>query len=39
MQASMLFLSSGAQVPEVGDEVPVRVRYTATTFDETVISP
>jgi alanine racemase len=38
MQASMLFLSSGAQVPEVGDEVEVRVRYTATTFDETVIS-
>jgi alanine racemase len=38
MQASMLFLSSGAQVPEVGDEVDVRVRLTATTFDETVIS-
>ncbi len=38
MQASMLFLSHGAQVPEVGDEVDVRVRFTATTFDETVIS-
>ncbi len=30
MQASMLFLPSGATVPDVGDEVPVRVRYTAT---------
>lgn len=38
MQASMLFLSRGAQVPEVGDEVDVRVRFTATAFDETVIS-
>ncbi|HYO40595.1 MAG TPA: alanine racemase [Nocardioidaceae bacterium] len=38
MQASLLFLSSGARVPEVGDEVPVRVRFTATTFDETVVS-
>jgi alanine racemase len=37
MQASMLFLSHGARVPEVGDEVPVRVRYTATTFDQTVL--
>jgi alanine racemase len=38
MQASMLFLSNGAQVPEVGDEVDVRVRFTTTTFDETRIS-
>ncbi len=38
MQASMLFLSGGARVPEVGDEVDVRVRYTATSFDETVVS-
>jgi hypothetical protein len=38
MQASMLFLPHGAHVPEVGEEVEVRVRYTATTFDETVIS-
>ena len=38
MQASMLFLSHGAQVPDVGDEVNVRVRFTATAFDETVIS-
>jgi alanine racemase len=38
MQASMLFLPSGATVPKVGDEVDVRVRYTATAFDDTVIS-
>jgi hypothetical protein len=38
MQASMLFLPHGAGVPEVGDEVEVRVRYTATTFDETQLS-
>src|SRR3954452_25276213 len=38
MQASMLFLSGGAEVPEIGDEVDVRVRFTATTFDETVIT-
>ena len=37
MQASMLFLPSGARVPEVGDEIDVRVRYTATTFDHVVI--
>jgi alanine racemase len=33
MQASMLFLPAGSRVPEVGDQVDVRVRYTATTFD------
>ena len=33
MQASMLFVPSGARVPAVGEEVEVRVRYTATTFD------
>ena len=38
MQASMLFLPSGAPVPEVGDEIDVRVRFTTTTFDQTVIS-
>ena len=38
MQASMLFLPHGAHVPDVGDEVEVRVRFTATTFDQTVIS-
>jgi hypothetical protein len=38
MQASMLFLPSGAHVPAVGDEVGVRVRFTATTFDRVVVS-
>ncbi len=37
MQASMLFVPAGAGVPEVGDEIDVRVRYTATKFDRTVI--
>jgi Alanine racemase, N-terminal domain len=38
MQASMLFLPDGAQVPEVGDEVAVRVRYTATDVDAVVLT-
>ena len=38
MQASMLFLPFGAHVPAVGDEVGVRVRFTATTFDRVVVS-
>ncbi len=38
MQASMLFLPHGPRVPEVGDAVQVRVRYTATTFDRVVVS-
>jgi len=38
MQASMLFLPSGARVPEVGDEIDVRVRYTATAFDRVDVS-
>jgi alanine racemase len=38
MQASMLFLPSGSPVPGVGDEIDVRVRFTATTFDRTVVS-
>jgi Alanine racemase, N-terminal domain len=37
MQASMLFLPDGSQVPAIGDQVDVRVRYTATTFDRVVI--
>jgi alanine racemase len=37
MQASMLFLPSGAPVPAVGDEVDVRVRFTTTQFDQVVI--
>ncbi len=38
MQASMLFLPRGARVPEVGEEVAVRVRHTATAFDEVVLT-
>jgi hypothetical protein len=38
MQASMLFLPHGAPVPEVGDEIDVRVRFTTTSFDRTVVS-
>ena len=38
MQASMLWLPQGARVPDVGEEVDVRVRLTATTFDRTVVS-
>jgi alanine racemase len=37
MQASMLFLPAGAPVPEIGDEVEVRVRFTTTTFDRTIV--
>ena len=37
MQASMLFLPSGARVPQVGDPIDVRVRFTATTFDRVLI--
>ena len=33
MQASMLFVPSGARVPDVGEDIEVRVRFTATTFD------
>jgi hypothetical protein len=38
MQASMLFLPHGPRVPAVGEEVSVRVRHTATTFDRVDIS-
>jgi hypothetical protein len=38
MQASMLFIPAGSHVPSVGDEVEVRVRYTATSFDRVVVS-
>jgi alanine racemase len=38
MQASMLFLPADATVPEVGDLVDARVRYTATTFDRVDVS-
>jgi hypothetical protein len=38
MQSSMLFLPSGVDVPAIGEEVDVRVRFTATTFDRVEIS-
>ena len=38
MQASMLFLPTGAHVPEIGEEVDVRVRFTATRFDRTLLT-
>ncbi len=38
MQASMLFLPAGTDVPEVGAEVECRVRFTATSFDAVEIS-
>ena len=38
MQASMLFVPSGARVPGVGERIDVRVRFTATDFDHVVVS-
>ncbi|RYB94036.1 alanine racemase [Nocardioides oleivorans] len=38
MQASMLFVPSGARVPRVGEDIDVRVRFTATDFDRVVVS-
>jgi hypothetical protein len=38
MQASMLFLPRDARVPEVGELVDARVRYTATTFDRVEVA-
>ena len=38
MQASMLFVPSGARVPRVGEEIEVRVRFTATDFDRVVVT-
>ena len=38
MQASMLFVPSGARVPRIGEDIEVRVRFTATDFDRVVIS-
>ena len=37
MQASMLFLPQGTRVPEVGEDIDVRVRFTATAFDRVEI--
>jgi alanine racemase len=38
MQASMLFLPHGPRVPAVGEEIAVRVRFTATAFDRVEVS-
>lgn len=38
MQASMLFLPSGARVPRIGEQIEVRVRFTATDFDDVLVS-
>ncbi|MFS3127719.1 alanine racemase [Nocardioides sp. Bht2] len=38
MQASMLFVPHGSTVPEIGDEIDVRVRFTTTTVDRVVFS-
>jgi hypothetical protein len=38
MQASMLFVPAGAEPPEVGDEVPVDVRFTTTYVDRVEIT-
>lgn len=37
MQASMLFLPAGSRVPAVGEEVDVRVRFTATWVDRVLV--
>ncbi len=37
MQCSILFLPAGAPVPEIGEEVAVRVRFTTTLFDHVEI--
>ena len=38
MQASMLFLPRGARVPEVGEALDVRVRFTTTTVDRVEVT-
>ncbi len=38
MQVSLLLLPRGAHVPEVGEEIDVRVRYTTTAFDRVLVS-
>lgn len=38
MQSSMLFLPSSVPPPEVGEEIGVDVRFTATSFDRVLIS-
>jgi hypothetical protein len=38
MQCSLLVLPEGVAPPQVGDEVPVRMRLTTTTPDAVVVS-
>jgi hypothetical protein len=38
MQCSLLVLPAGVTPPRVGDEVPVRMRLTTTTFDAVVVA-
>lgn len=38
MQASMLFLPDGARVPSIGEDIDVRVRFTATQFDTITVT-
>jgi alanine racemase len=38
MQASMLFVPAGSPVPGIGEEIDVRVRYTATCFDRVLLT-
>ena len=38
MQVSMVFLPSDVAVPEIGSEVPVRVRFTTTLADRVIVS-
>jgi alanine racemase len=38
MQASLLFLPTGVEPPEIGDPIPVDVRYTTTMVDRVEIS-
>jgi alanine racemase len=38
MQASMLFLPAGVDPPEIGDEIPVDVRFTTTYVDRVEIT-
>jgi alanine racemase len=38
MQVSMIFVPSGASMPDVGDELAVQVRHTTTTFDQVIVS-
>ncbi len=38
MQASMLLLPADARVPDVGDPIDVRVRYTTTAFERIVVT-